>query len=234
MDLAICGNFYLTKEGLSGTGAGLYRDLKYVRTDPYPSLGALGKKFQQEIWSFRGKEYSFTIQKQLKAWSISDETFWNQNAIKGQDYLDCAAAIKRYVDPSIKVGCVITPYAQNTFGGTKTFQELVDFATQEDFVAIDPYLLSGAVTASVGVQWSIQFKNACAAKNTDVYLILQGFTLPSIAADSVHAYNKLLINIGGWADIFVGDAFDFPDIPNEWQIDTTYASNGSGINYEPR
>lgn len=151
------------------------------------------------------------INHETKQVSVADEIYWNEWSATGKAADELIALAKSY---GYEAGMSVTPYALKEFGGTATVEQLAVEALKCDFVILDPYLWKeGQQDALLNfTKVADKFLNA---NGIETIIIKQGFAIPGTEA-TVATYNQQLNSIGD-THIY-GDAIDFPDIPDTWQI----------------
>lgn len=177
--------------------------------------GNTGKYFDAYNVEFEGKERLFAFEKYGDRVLVSDEGYWNPNAAVEDDLRKIVSIIN---SEGKKAGAAITLYAlpEFNFGGNATYEQLMGIAKDVDFVALDPYLLDKRPTENL-IETTRKMLADIHAMGKPVTLCLQGFAHPDII-EEVKEYNRQLLKLP-FNEILVCDALDFPDIPDEWQLD---------------
>lgn len=142
---------------------------------------------------------------------VSDEGYWNPISPVG-DELSKLINLAHFHNYS--PGINLTPYALESFGGNATPDQLIDSALRADWVSINPYNYGGRSEELLA--FSAAAIDIVHSMGKKIILILQGFAVPG-TTEIVQEYNKNLVGLN-FDEIFVGDAYDWLDIPDEWQI----------------
>lgn len=180
----------------------------------------LGKFYEVFVAEINGKNHTIAMEINGPRVSISDEGYWNPDSAVGEE-LSAIADVMR-ADGKVP-GMVLTPYALTEFGGKVGYAEMFDQIDRTDFVAIDPYMLGiPGVTEEMLLDFTKKCIDYAHKVNKPIIMIIQGFAHPGLE-QRVIDYNLKLAQFDFEA-LYVGDAIDFTDIPDEWMIDTSAAT----------
>jgi len=144
---------------------------------------------------------------------VSDELFWNQHSVTGQELKD---RVKATQDQGQRAGVVITPYA--VFQGKATDEQLLTEIANSgsDFVVLDPYYLNFGPSSEWLVNWTQNFIPQLRALGKDVKLVTQGFA-PKGKEQEALEHNQKILAIPGVSEVInfgLEDAKDLQDDPN--------------------
>lgn len=194
--------------------------MKFTFIDKLPNYfrGSLGQSFELAVVNVDTSVYLVNLPKGDNDISgVSDEPYWNEMAPTGEvlSFLSDVARSHGY-----KSSVCLTPYALPEFGmgGTATLENFIDAANRVDVVVIDPYLLSGTQGMEDKlVEFSQMVIDWCRANGKPVGCILQGFAIPGLEERTINHIDNLFFNLD-FDKFWIGDAIDFWDIPDEWQL----------------
>jgi hypothetical protein len=187
-------------------------EYKINKASAFPGIG--GNLFTNLLVEYAGIEYSMVAEKTGNRVLLSDEPYWNPAAAYG-DMFSTLVDVANY--HGFLGGVCITPISWDYFGGTATAEELIDLASRADFVVIDPYLLANFLTAEQLLWFSEAAIRVVHGMGKEITVVVQGFAEPGME-DEVYAYNALLTQLP-FNEVVYFDAYDFWDIPDEWQLE---------------
>jgi hypothetical protein len=175
--------------------------------------GSLGEHWEVALIEYELKVHLIGLSKNDNKVTLSDEPYWNKMSPTGDTFSEMVALANL---EGLEGGVVITPYALQEFGGTATVEQLVDMALRADFVVIDPYYLDPSITPERLLQFASDALEIVRGMGKEIGVIVQGFAHPGLE-DEARRYNEELASMP-WDYLWVGDAIDFWDIPDSWQL----------------
>lgn len=194
--------------------------MKFTFIDKLPNYfrGSLGQSFELAVVNVDTSVYIVSLPKGDNDVSgVSDEPYWNVNSPTGE-VLSFLADVAR--SHGYKPSVCLTPYALPEFGmgGTASLNDFIDAANRVDVVTIDPYLLADTPGMEDKLfEFSRMVIDWCRANDKEVACILQGFAIPGLEERTIKLIDNLFFNLD-FDKYWIGDAIDFWDIPDEWQL----------------
>lgn len=186
-----------------------------IQTLPEYHRGSLGEVFLPALIEYKYHVYWVGLGIDNDWVLLSDEPYWNPNAVVSSLYTELANLARA---EGKLATCAITPYALPEFnmGGTATLDQLKDMVDRSDYVFIDPYLISEYSDADQLLAFASMAIDYVRSVGKGIGLVMQGFAHPGLE-EEVMAYNAMLADLD-FDNIIIGDAIDFWDIPDEWQL----------------